>query len=1053
MAHSHTRGAELLTHALTPSIDLARLVELLCESLTTLGGVPGGFLTFQNSQAKFNVAEVLNRLETLPEFTRLCQGGDDAGFLRLAKAPSGYASAKMGSLLAPGTEKRASAALDRLRTIFGEALDRGLSMEPAGALCFESLEALLEALHSKLGIKATAPPRLATVHAVGFAARNRKPAERSGDVARVISAVETVQAGSWFKDFQKGIANHFRNNDHDDDEIDPILDAIQEQRGMPGSEIHRFESFLADEALSRVRLRVGFGLMRALAEKSGHPGFMGYVSRAIGGFERFASLCGEDLELDASAAYGQSSVVRFGEFLRNSAAYRALPVWAWWTTQFFETVDQSDGGFTARREVCYRFTVNGTVPETGKCAFESRLDRIEKRLCDPDAKNKGASCKTALAQLVFLRLAIPAGVDDPHSFDIRREAEDLAARLKTDPLNTVRALLHELRHRIPEVTEFAKALIDTIKTNPDLIENTHRKLGRLCVSIHRQAVDWPKLMAASNFSTGDMLARPDADSDFEKSTWLKYLEVTPNVVEHTGSLVSFPVDTHLDERSLTLTGEKRDLSVSRLAGPKALAVRVIPLKPNKAGTGWSLSDKFTGEFDGLPGAVIGYDRHSLMLQKPKKYQDKTVLEQARAAKGVAFALLSYTFLLELGRSLGRRADSENPALYMLRLQPGGKQSKEPDGNDTVYAACHAIELALARDFNVRMQGLDTDGDQDTLFFRKRNSLAALRAGAPLRISGDGVVDRLSILTYSTRPCDSHPDFPGTEKFLLVVRRYDARQQEGWMDIQAGRTKTFVMEGTGEFWDPTPVLEEIADIERSGGRHVALLSHHYGNRHIGRASERHAPHSSRDFLESVCGKFPEVCLYPLRRDVFPATRLRTRRGGESGFEVADFKGHGGMYGRRELELLLGSDPAYRNSQPIYTFATLAVVTERGRPQSGFCTYFFDMDSRLSNLQWCEAVRQNILGLTPATQAIRASILAALRGLHYLESERSADKGQVLPVLDAFAWANPSQQGSTGEWKVVSSRRGGDLWLSFPALLGQAVKVYQKPSHGPKSREER
>lgn len=93
----------------------------------------------------------------------------------------------------------------------------------------------------------------------------------------------------------------------------------------------------------------------------------------------------------------------------------------------------------------------------------------------------------------------------------------------------------------------------------------------------------------------------------------------------------------------------------------------------------------------------------------------------------------------------------------------------------------------------------------------------------------------------------------------------------------------------------------------------MLSHHYGNRHIGRAAERHSPHGTYEFLESASIKFPNVYLYPLRRDVFPATRLHTRSASESAFEVVTFADHQRMYEQAERELL-------RGLQPIYTFAT-------------------------------------------------------------------------------------------------------------------------------------
>jgi hypothetical protein len=237
-----------------------------------------------------------------------------------------------------------------------------------------------------------------------------------------------------------------------------------------------------------------------------------------------------------------------------------------------------------------------------------------------------------------------------------------------------------------------------------------------------------------------------------------------------------------------------------------------------------------------------------------------------------------------------------------------------------------------------------------------------------------------------------------------------------------------------FREPQLVLEEIARLRSEGYQHVVLLSHHFGNRHIGRAAERHSPHGTFEFLEDASKRFPDVYLYPLRRDVFPATRLHKRLASESGFEVLSFNDHQAMYDAQTQNLL-------RSLMPIYTFATLAVVGEAGRPQSGFCTYFFDSEQRLTSVEWAETVRQNILGIG-AGKPVRESIVGLLRTLHYLESEKSAVKQQVLPVLDPFDWASPVKTGTAGELEVMKRRGKGGVQLSFPALLAHVTKVLHK-----------
>ena len=256
-----------------------------------------------------------------------------------------------------------------------------------------------------------------------------------------------------------------------------------------------------------------------------------------------------------------------------------------------------------------------------------------------------------------------------------------------------------------------------------------------------------------------------------------------------------------------------------------------------------------------------------------------------------------------------------------------------------------------------------------------------------------------------------------------------------MRLRVDQMQSRLVENRRAFREPQLILEEVARLRGQGYQHIILLSHHFGNRHIGRAAERHAPHGTYEFLESVATRFPDVLIYSLRRDVFPATRLHTRSGSESAFEATGFAEHQQMYEQSERELL-------RGLQPVYTFATLAVVSEGGRPQSGFCTYFFDIEQRLSNIEWSEAVRQNILGTTEQGKAAKETLLGVLRGLHYLESERAATKYQVLPVLDPFGWVAPITTAAAGELQVMERRGRGNVLLSFPALLAHVTKVLHK-----------
>ena len=215
----------------------------------------------------------------------------------------------------------------------------------------------------------------------------------------------------------------------------------------------------------------------------------------------------------------------------------------------------------------------------------------------------------------------------------------------------------------------------------------------------------------------------------------------------------------------------------------------------------------------------------------------------------------------------------------------------------------------------------------------------------------------------------------------------------------------------------------------------LLSHHFGNRHIGRAAERHAPHGTLEFLDEAVKSFPEMRLYPLRRDVFPATRLRKRDTSESAFEVLTFKDHQAMYEAT-------SSDALRSILPVYTFATLAVVgKDDERPQSGFCTYFFDSEQRISDIEVAKLTEQNILGLG-GQDGIRNSLVSVLRAIHFMESEKPASKAVQLPVLGPYSWVTPVKRATAGELPVITRRHNRIVLLSLPAVLAHVTKVLHK-----------
>jgi len=1030
-------GASISARARTPSINLARLSELLASSIVPTGdsnsaaGFPLASLANDGKRLRINLRGVLQRLFQQPTFTKDFSAGETSGFIRDIEFPPRGTTAKMGGRLLPESEAKTTAGVEKLREVIAAELTRALEGADLRLLTATATQSALQTLARNLGVRMPEAPPTATLVPIGFANAERKAAEREKDVARVLTAIETVEGREWLDKMLSGVRRKFQKDDVPDDEIDGIIETMQLQRRQPGSQIRRFLDFLDDEALSRLRLQVTFRLMQAVAAQSSQPGFKAYVERVCACFDLFGGAAAEALPLDVSTVYGQRNCSDLSDHMRKALFYGALPVWPEWSVQLFEARVEPEQGFATKREVSYRFRVNGNNPETGKSSFASRLDRIEERLLTEPGQDVNG--QKAIAELVFLRLAIPDSLTQPTAEDLRAKAAAIALALKTKPVEAIRALLESLRRREPVMEDLAQELITVLqKKSTKLVDAANRTADKFYISVKRGIVDWNAALSMSSNST-EVLVKNDNGHD--NIAWFDHIEITEDPSSVPTSLASYWVETSIVERSLAPTEASATVRMSRDLQQPVVPVRFVSYRYNKgaaAGENWLPEDTSAATFDAGCGIDLEYEVRPLSASK--QTDDKANQEQLRTASCAAFAVVSYLVLWELVRRLKAAEGTQHLAMHLFRLQPGSKEVESTDGNAAVYTAAQAIERALMRELPVKMQGFHTKGTTSTERYRRSGSLQALQGGFPLITEINGGLDKVALVSYVTRPCDLHPLHPDADGFLFVSRTYRADREGDKYRVQAECMQSRLVDTRKSFQEPQLVLEEIARLRNAGYHHVVLLSHHFGNRHIGRAAERHSPHGTFEFLEDASKRFPDVYLYPLRRDVFPATRLHKRQASESGFEVLSFADHQAMYDSQTQHLL-------RSLMPVYTFATLAVVGEAGRPQSGFCTYFFDSEQRLSSIEWAETVRQNILGIGAGKPA-RQTIVGLLRTLHYLESEKAAAKQQVLPVLDPFDWASPVKTATAGELEVMKRRGKGSVQLSFPAVLAHVTKVLHK-----------
>lgn len=1040
-------GSSISARNRTPSLNLSKLVELTAKSISVSGtnglhAIP--LLSVDGKKLRVNTRSVLQRLMSNESFQPSFKLGEDSGFIRDMVMPPLGTTAKVGGRLLPGSEAPTAKQLETLHAAVSAEFDQVLGQLDLSVFTETSLEKTLQSMAKSIGEPLPVLPQTATLVPIQFAPPGRKAAERENDIGRVLSAMETIDGRDWLEVILAGISRRLHNDGLEADEVDETILSIRKQRNQPGSQIAQMLDFLEDEAMSRVRLQVGMRLMDAVAAQSNKPGLKTYVKRVRECFEKFAGAEGESLLVDVSNSYGVLNSVDLADELRKALFYNCLPVWAEWSVQIFEQNSIPQRHLAAVREVSYRFRINGNNPQSKKPAFDTRLDRMHDRIfAQPGPESR---IQRSLAELIFLDLVIPDSLEDDTAPDLVAKVKAIAADIKSSAPPALATIWTRVAARSKVMDQLADELVHVLRSkSTSLVDVANRRVDKFMISVHKDIVNWEAVRTLASPST-DIFVKADNGSD--RIAWFRHLQVSEHL-SLPGSIASLSVETELQERSLAPSGEQYEVRMARELTNQNVPVRFVPYHWDKQSLTWNPEVADAGLFDTEIGIDIEYDMKVLRLNKAKE-NDPSNTEQFRSAALVAFTLVTYIALWELVRRLKQPQQSElvesqplRPlSMSIFRLQHSGKRAIREDdardGNTAVYSVSQAIEKALSRELPVKLQGLSAAPgiSLDALRWTKRGALHALLGGQPLKFGLEGCLDKVALVTYVTRPCDVHPQFDDAEGQLFISRTYVAARcaNDGNATLRMDRMQSRLVETSKAFKTPQLILEEIARLEKAGFMHILLLSHHFGNRHLGRASERHAPHGTREFLDDAANRFPNLHLYPLRRDVFPATRLRKRTAQESAFEVLSFEDHQKMYREHSADVL-------RSLMPIYTFATLNVVGDENRPQSGFCTYFFDLETRVENLQLNELIRQNILG-TGNGKPIRNSLVSVLRAVHFMESEKPAAKTQLLPVLDPFDWASPSTTAAAGEVEIMTRRRNGNVLLSLPAVLANVTKVLHK-----------
>lgn len=1038
---NHQSGASVNARNKIPSTDLASLVALLVKAFPPTGSespLDWTVLKFNTEKKRLsiNTYGVMHRFIFEKEMLNSFRQTDSSGFMRDIEIPSKGFTARMGGRVFEDNGSGLSQGVIKLKRLIKENLEQS-GILPDNILVSDPIVAL-ENLSKITEIKDFLKESPVQMMSMEFAKSDRPAAVREKDVARIISAIEEIQAEDWLKRMSDSIIETQISQDDEFDEIhsEMLVETLKQDAEKHDSQITRFLNFLEDEALSRVRLKVSFAIMESLAaqvekkDQANYQHFAQYVQRVSQLFDCFgAPESSHSLQIKLSGDYKLDADFSISQQLVKSTFYNCLPVWSEPNTQIFEShsTNTLSRGVSIIREVSYRFRVNGKDPQHDmQHSFDARLIRLHKELIDnPASELSPYGLRKNLSEVVFLWLALNPAIAPS---DIVHEAKELTDRLSEQGRVGIVQLLSELRSWSPHVKKLSATLIDTLRANSrNVITRAQKSIDDLFLVVQQSVVDWSSIERTRGKSRDPLVKA--ADGDPENIEWFKHIKITRKPDEVLEPLFSIQVKTRLNERTLSMReGENSVIRGARQLPEDLLNITWIPMqvdlntRPVKPERRAEIKPAW---FMGA-GVDIWYDAAQLNYRDNKSRYTDEDKRQFRAATATAMTILIYVVLQVLAERLIKQSGKPLSAL-MLRFQTQGKEAHKNDGNHFIYAMSHAIESALMRDMSVRMQGLVAS---DNRFYKDKGAAFALSAAFPLLMSSTNKssVDKIAVVIYATRPCDDYPGAGAIAGFIFQAKTYLAEAVSDPVDgyrLSFDRMQTHVVETRDAFESPKLIVEEVSRLQGMGYEHIILISNHFGNPRINRSAQRHSPHTQTAFLDAVAAKFANVNLYMLRRDVFPATRLHTRGRKESAFEVSRIADH-------DEFAIAHSSGISKELIPIYTFATLAVVgDEASRPQSGFCTYFLDEDHRVKNLEWRERVRANIL--MPGT-GTRACLLAVLRGLHFLEAEKQIDAGIFKPVLDPFSWVKPTSTGGSGEIEALpSSRRKGNVLLSLPAML--------------------
>ena len=590
---SPSSGASIGVRVPEPMVDLSPLVQHLAVAIQPWPTPHPKVLETSHSFITWDPWERALILDTNAVLRRLWRTGKALeamrSFLGDVDVPRSVARAHLGGVIKPGTEAQLRDATRRLALSIDAEIERAVEegFDPS-ILATTATTSVLGALGRQLGIDLErplpGPTRVVRTHIAPVASSQE---QRRDEVARIVDAVEEVEStrAAQFDRFFASVEPRLLDQGYPRRQVAAALQYHRASAERSGTQLDRFFDFLENEALSRVRMQVTSHIMEALgnaAEERLQAGVAGdwallraYCRRAVGLLGCLGAADGQSVRLNLSAEFGQRAAFTLRDQVAAAGFVTCLPVWPEWRTQMFEDESPPTGsaatGPSITRELTYHFRVNGIVPETGECSFETRLQRIRDhwlllRATAADPTSLPRRVNRSLAELVFLWAVVPVGEDTPADADQALEdARRVAERLESDGKPALLEVAADLEARVEVVRRIARALVLLLRTRGTVLARGFAgQRHTYYVNVLPDIVDWQRIAAELDEPLAASAQSSEEQIDFLRNISISRGESLRN------ALLSVRVDVHLVERSLRAVGDSAVLATRRVL-PDTLA--------------------------------------------------------------------------------------------------------------------------------------------------------------------------------------------------------------------------------------------------------------------------------------------------------------------------------------------------------------------------------------------------------------------------------------------------------------------------------------------------